>query len=338
MTEFLQNLTIVFLLQMLMLSGCSKPGEVSSSKYLQTNNLYQDAGMRKVVIMIQRGDLTGVKAWVTSGGKVDTAGTYGVTPLYLAWFYRQKEIYDYLLTQGADIDTMLNFNLPPVEFNKSNLIPRLAYAVSCDSDAHYLKSALKYGLSQSFALECVCHSPSRKLDQSTSFQQEEERYKLDTLKIQMILDSITDKSAMTLCCENCLLMTLAAHISKFGATIQLLDFGVPISGKITEKLLAKALVEYQDYEKTGKCVGILYSSFELKQLERLAVYLQSIDPDIMTKMMQIEDQYNRDSAIVGGNKGFEQARADRQKINQAAKKLEQQLHEYFVEFNKKRGL
>lgn len=174
---FVIHCSCLFSLCCLAITGCSPSGN-SMQNYFQADNLYSDAKMRNVVTLIEQGDLAGIKAWVKAGGDIDKSGRYGVTPLYLSWLHRQKDIYDFLLEKGAIINLVLDVDLPPAEFLQSKIETGLVTGAALDEDIHYLRSALKYATSletAQIALHAICSDCAKVTEEGEMPFQEQEK-------------------------------------------------------------------------------------------------------------------------------------------------------------------
>ena len=99
---------------------------------------------RELVRAISKGDLGKVKELVADGADVNVTCDNSFTPLYVSIHYRQPEIFEYLLEQGADYHVEAEMS-SKIKYRYRIYMPgSLISAVALDDDAAYLRILLKF--------------------------------------------------------------------------------------------------------------------------------------------------------------------------------------------------
>lgn len=295
-----------------------------STSYFKAKNVYADnPEMQKVARMIERGDLDGIKAWRKTGANIDTAGKCGVTPLYLAWFHNKLDIFDYLLSEGANLDIKLLipressnniFYVVFESFKKAKTEDSLLIGVYCYEDKNYMISALKHRSKPEEALHYLFDYPSysrSRLNKNYSYFHEVEDSKLKYEKLQLIIPYVKDKQlfieeGIGSLEEICLLSNLFTY-SKCAKT--LMELGVPISfddPALIKKHGSSGFMlwfydnlnfyadGYDQWLTTDE--GKKWSRTCLReQYEDFFVYLKSIDPQIIEKIKTFNEMNDLDA-------------------------------------------
>ena len=78
------------------------------------NDLYTFRDSANIHEAAKKGSLEKVKAFLANGEKVDVKDKYGLTPLYLAAVEGHKDVCEYLIAQGADVNAASEFGFFPL--------------------------------------------------------------------------------------------------------------------------------------------------------------------------------------------------------------------------------
>lgn len=99
---------------------------------------------RDLVRAIAKGNLQKVKDLVGSGANVNAKGEYSLTPLYATMHFRQPEIFEYLLEQGADYHVKTEMKPTIRSRFRIRLVSGIIASVALDDDSAYLRALLKF--------------------------------------------------------------------------------------------------------------------------------------------------------------------------------------------------
>lgn len=191
----MKNETAVMLLCLGLLlptiSGCGRliPRLMPS---LPVDEIFTDAKERDFGNAIVAGDLQTVKQMVMDGVDVNIRGKYDLTPLYLAIHFNQKEVFSYLLQQGADPWVTYRYEeMPTQKFYRRYSILGISVADTAINDPapDYLLGMLKHdktGKKENFVKKFFAWQSG--VDRQKPLEGKE-ACRVDMIKLQAILDS-----------------------------------------------------------------------------------------------------------------------------------------------------
>lgn len=307
------------------ISGCGKGTSPQSS--LPIHEIFTEAAERDFIKAIVADDLEAVKRMVADGMDVNIKGKYDITPLFFAIFDEKKDVYTWLLQQGAD--PWVEKNAPPKFCQRYRFFGRsvVDHAVN-DSDPDYLLTMLKYDKTgkQGDLLQKFFEMPSgfyrHKSSQEEQSLQVKAGYCADAVKLEAILDSGKQLPDAPRKLPSYLAESMIDGRST--CALLILNKGAPV----TERFLRHV---------TNKRNAFLRASQDLPKearehhhgLDELCAYLESLDPEIFQKVDKIlqEEKSVTQSKDGVGSKGSEA----RQKSAAALQQLADEL-------NAKRGI
>lgn len=216
------------------------------------------------------GDLGTVRKMVADGMDVNVRGKYDITPLYFAIHYQKKEIFSYLLQQGADSTVEMEY--APADGRKYRLLaPMTLWVALNDLDPDYFVEIMKYPVSitndtlwESFCDLGIFRAGTFRSDGSR--RTHEERVKIDLAKLEAIFAAgftmPAERSAH--CVSDCLWQ------HRFDVVLVFLEKGWGIDERF--------LRTYHNY---------LSKSYSSPGFVKITNYLTAADPDFLTGLNAI---------------------------------------------------
>lgn len=227
------------------------------------------------------GDSETVRKMVANGMDVNVRGKYDITPLYFAIHYQKKEIFSYLLQQGADSTVEMEY--APADGRKYRLLAPMTFWVALnDLDSEYFVEIMKYpiAITKDTLWEYFCDGgifPAGTFRNDGSRHTPEERGNIDLAKLEVLFAyGVTMPSERS---AHCVSDCLSQH--RFDVVLAFLERGWGIDERF--------LRTYHDY---------LSRSYSSPRFVKITDYLTACDPDFLTALHAIfEMSSGRDSAL-----------------------------------------
>lgn len=251
---------------------------------LPIQDFFQNVEERDFIQAVRDGDLAKVQAMADHGANINMQGEYHFTPLYLAVQFRQKEVFGYLLEQGADPYVKLE-EIPSKIRRRHALIPICAAkGALIEKDPQYLRLLLEHAaagheheilelffLSQFRVDDNVRHPASELAALSRN----------DAVKLKMILEAGILLSDDSWKMKD--LLDLAVSFERFPCAELLLAEGAPLTSSSL-----RSLARWND------CFSTLPPESRERRvgLEDILASLNALDAEILPQVFAAEN--NRD--------------------------------------------